>query len=160
MLPRSSKIVPTGHPKTRKCSQNTIVVLIFTSQPFKQRSPPGLPKMSKIAPQLAPSSMLGHVGATLAPSWRQVGQKERTTTSQDRPTTLQDHPKMSQHHAKTAQVAQRPPKACFWKGLGKVFSGMLVKTGSAALAVRPLNIFPKSCLLTFGILFAIITDYF
>ena len=84
--------------------------------------------------------MLGHVGATLAPSWRQVGQKERTTTSQDRPKTLQDHPKMSRHHAKTTQVAQRPPKACFWKGLGKVFSGMLMKTGSAAPAVRPLNI--------------------
>ena len=107
MLPRSSKIVPTGHPKTRKCSQNTIVVLIFTSQPFKQRSPPGLPKMSKIAPQLAsrwrPKLYVGpcwrHFGSILAPSWPKRTyddvprpSQDITRSPQDVPTPRQDDP--------------------------------------------------------------------
>ena len=61
---------PTRPPKTRKCSQNTIVVLIFTLQPFLQRSAPRLPKIPKIAPQLASRCP---ARPCLGPSWRHLG---------------------------------------------------------------------------------------
>ena len=57
-------------PKTPKCSQNAVVLFVFTLQPFFERSTPGPQKIFKIAFQMAsrwPSWF------QLGPSWRQLG---------------------------------------------------------------------------------------
>ena len=61
---------PTRPPKTPKCGQNAIVVLIFTLQPFLQRSAPRPPKIPKIAPQLASR---WPARPCLGPSWLHLG---------------------------------------------------------------------------------------
>ena len=66
----SPKSLQPDPPKTRKCSQNAIVVLIFTLQPFLQRSAPRPPKIPKIAPQLASR---WPARPCLGPSWRHLG---------------------------------------------------------------------------------------
>ena len=66
----SPKSLQPDPPKTRKCSQNAIVVLIFTLQPFLQRSAPRPPKIPKIAPKMASR---WPARPCLGPSWLHLG---------------------------------------------------------------------------------------
>ena len=61
---------PTRPPKTPKCGQNAIVMLIFTCRPFLPKSAPTPFKIAKMAPQLASR---WRSGAQLGPSWRHLG---------------------------------------------------------------------------------------
>ena len=61
---------PTRPPKTPKCGQNAIVMLIFTCRPFLPNSAPRPFKIAKMAPQLASR---WRSGAQLGPSWRHLG---------------------------------------------------------------------------------------
>ena len=79
---------PTRPPKTPKCGQNAIVMLIFTCRPFLPKSAPRPFKIAKMAPPVASrwrsGAQLGpswrHLGSILAPSWptwRHLGAKMR-----------------------------------------------------------------------------------
>ena len=61
---------PTRPPKTPKCGQNAIVMLIFTCRPFLPKSAPRPFKIAKMAP---PVASRWRSGAQLGPSWRHLG---------------------------------------------------------------------------------------
>ena len=70
MTQHSLQEPPTRPPKTPKCGQNAIVMLIFTCRPFLPKSAPRPFKIAKMAP---PVASRWRSGAQLGPSWRHLG---------------------------------------------------------------------------------------
>ena len=103
---------PTRPPNPPICGQNTIVTLIFTLRPFLRRSFPRPPKMPKMPPnrpqdgQIIP--ILGHLGANLAASWRQV---RPSCCHFGPPAPVQNQPKSAKTASWPFFFPRSPPRA-------------------------------------------------
>ena len=104
---------PTRRPRHQKTTKSDGGLVVFTLLHFLQRSPTRPPNVAKIAPRVASRwPPKPHLGAILAPSWRQLGQKGRPKTSQDRPKISPRCPSTGPRRPKTPQDRPKIAPRC------------------------------------------------